>query len=121
MLRDSRAVALIVSEGVLPVRRRWQVFPICGTSSSAAPRASGGFARRSDGKERRRFHGGRHVRRQACFWLYSSGSTGVRGNGAHPFDLEATADSMGSLCQHPRTGRRVSGPKLFFAYGLATA
>jgi benzoate-CoA ligase len=125
MLNDSRAKALIVSEALLP-----QFAPILGQCPQLRHVAVSGAGA----------HG--HARLQdlmaaaptaldpapttaddACFWLYSSGSTGQPKGTVHVHSsLIQTAELYGRAVLGIREDDLVfSAAKLFFAYGLGNA
>ena len=125
MLRDSRACALIVSASLLPqfeaVRSRIPTLKhliVAGSESPAGP----SFAALLAG------HGG-PIRAaetcpdDACFWLYSSGSTGVPKGTVHVHgSLIQTAELYGRAILGITPDDVVfSAAKLFFAYGLGNA
>jgi benzoate-CoA ligase len=122
MLRDSRARALVVSEGLLPTfapllgklpllkhvlvsGKQSYGHRLLSAEMSAAPP---------------RFDAAPTLCDDACFWLYSSGSTGTPKGTVHlQSDLVQTAE----LYARPVLGAReddvyFSAAKLFFAYGL---
>ncbi len=125
MLRDSRAQALIVSEPLLAVFQpilRTQPFlkhvVVSGKSSSAHPRLSDLTARAPA-----EFTAAPTRPDDACFWLYSSGSTGAPKGVVH---AQTSMIRTAELYAQPILGIResdvvFSAAKLFFAYGLGNA
>ena len=122
MLRDSRAVALVVSEGLLatfaplvPAIPGLKHVLVSGGDARGHTSLAGLLARSPD-----RFDAAPTCADEACFWLYSSGSTGAPKGTVHVHSsLEATAE----LYAKPILGIResdvvFSAAKLFFAYGL---
>ena len=125
MLRDSRACALIVSGALLPV---------FATLFDKMPRLkhvivshgdSGGFHSFSkllaDAEDT--FEPAATSGDDACFWLYSSGSTGAPKGTIH---AHASLIRTAEMYARPILGIReddlvFSAPKLFFAYGLGNA
>jgi benzoate-CoA ligase len=125
MLRDSRAVALVVSAALLPV-----FAPLLGTLpdlrhvivSGAAGDA--GAAQLSlaalTAAAAPEFPAAETTCDDACFWLYSSGSTGAPKGTIH---VQSSLISTAELYARPVLGIReddvvFSAAKLFFAYGL---
>jgi benzoate-CoA ligase len=125
MLRDSRACALMVSEpllpqleplrGAIPTLKHWIV---AGSQSPAASSFATLLARGAEPVQ-----AAETCPDDACFWLYSSGSTGAP---------KGTVHVHGSLIQTAELyGRAILGigpddvvfsaAKLFFAYGLGNA
>ena len=122
MLRDSRAVALLVSEALLPVfAPLLDKLPdlkhviVSGRDAHGRTLLSSLLAQSAD-----RFEAAPTCADEACFWLYSSGSTGAPKGTVHVHtSLEATAE----LYAKPILGIQesdlvFSAAKLFFAYGL---
>ena len=125
MLRDSRAVALIVSAPLLPV-----FTPLLGALPDlkhvivAGATGDIGPTHRSlpalmaaAGKD---FAAAETTCDDACFWLYSSGSTGPPKGTVH---VQSSLISTAELYAKPVLGIReddvvFSAAKLFFAYGL---
>jgi benzoate-CoA ligase len=125
MLRDSRAEALIVSAALLPIFEpilAGQPFlkhvVVSGAKTSGRPnlselmtQASGAFTTAPTGPD------------DACFWLYSSGSTGAPKGVVH---VQTSMMRTAELYAQPILGIResdvvFSAAKLFFAYGLGNA
>jgi len=147
MLHDSRALMLVVSHDLLP-----QFEPILGhspflkhvltageptpgaslTRAASSGAASAGDAPRSASTRTLRevlatspacFEPAPTLRDEACFWLYSSGSTGVPKGAVHVHSslLETAAlyaQATLGLNEHDIV---FSAAKLFFAYGLGNA
>ncbi|TAK52025.1 MAG: benzoate-CoA ligase family protein, partial [Betaproteobacteria bacterium] len=125
MLSDSRAQALLVSEALLPA-----FAPLIGKLPFlrhvivSGPDAKGQVAFKDV------LAGGRTqlataptTRDDACFWLYSSGSTGMPKGTLH---VQSTLVLTAELYARPILGLResdvvFSAAKLFFAYGLGNA
>jgi benzoate-CoA ligase len=125
MLRDSRACALIVSAPLLPIftplldqmPRLKHVIVSHGESSGFHSFAKL-LANAQDTFEPAASSGD-----DACFWLYSSGSTGAPKGTIH---AHASLIQTAELYARPILGIReddvvFSAPKLFFAYGLGNA
>ena len=116
MLEDSRAKALFVSQALLP-----QFAPLL----SSVQHVVAGDAAFCEfmGRGADTFACARTTRDDACFWLYSSGSTGAPKGTVHVHaSLAMTAD----LYAEPVLGLReddvlFSAAKLFFAYGLGNS
>ncbi len=122
MLRDSRARALIVSAALLPT-----FAPLLGALPDlkhviVSGGESGGhdsFAKLLAGAETR-FTPVATTCDDACFWLYSSGSTGAPKGTVH---VHSSLIQTAELYAKPILGLReddlvFSAAKLFFAYGL---
>ena len=125
MLEDSRVRALVVSETLLPV-----FAPLLGKLPSLRHVIVSG----------RDAHGHLHLQKlmagagtkfepaptkadEACFWLYSSGSTGAPKGAVH---VHSSLIQTAELYARPILGIResdvvFSAAKLFFAYGLGNA
>jgi benzoate-CoA ligase len=125
MLRDSRAQALIVSEALLPVFEpilKNQPFlkqlVVSGDHGSKHPRLMDLMA--TAGKD---FTAAPTRADDACFWLYSSGSTGAPKGVVH---AQTSMVRTTELYAQPVLGIQenevvFSAAKLFFAYGLGNA
>jgi benzoate-CoA ligase len=122
MLRDSRSVALVVSEGLLPT-----LAPILGSlpdlrhvlvsgSDAHGHTSLAGLLGLNAGT----FAPAATCADDACFWLYSSGSTGAPKGTVHVHSsLDATARLYGSpILGIEESDVVFSAAKLFFAYGL---
>jgi benzoate-CoA ligase len=122
MLRDSRARALIVSAPLLPT-----VAPLLGTLPHLRHViVSGGEAGKHHSlaklmaAARADFDAADTTCDDACFWLYSSGSTGAPKGTVH---VQSSLIQTAELYAKPILGIReedvvFSAAKLFFAYGL---
>jgi benzoate-CoA ligase len=125
MLRDSRACVLIVSAPLLPLftpllgeMPRLKHVIVSGGEADGfdslqtlLPRASDSFEAAATSCD------------DPCFWLYSSGSTGVPKGTIH---VHSSLIQTAELYARPILGIReddvvFSAPKLFFAYGLGNA
>lgn len=136
MLRDSRACALIVSAPLLAtfaplldqmprlkhvIVSHGESGGLVGMGACATPSFHSLAKVMADAQDR--FDAAATSRDDACFWLYSSGSTGVPKGTIHAHtSLIQTAE----LYARPILGIReddvvFSAPKLFFAYGLGNA
>ena len=113
MLADSRAKALVVSEPLLPTFRpllkgqQVIVSPFKDVLSKGSDKLAAAPTTRDD----------------ACFWLYSSGSTGMPKGTVHVHSsliLTAELYSKGVLGMKD-SDTVFSAAKLFFAYGLGNA
>jgi benzoate-CoA ligase len=123
MLRDSRAVALVVSEGLLPT-----LSPVMRDLPDLRHVIVSGGAQGDGFKSMRallalgeaRFATVPTSPDEPCFWLYSSGSTGAPKGTVHVHtSLEATAELYGKPVLGIQESDVVfSAAKLFFAYGL---
>ena len=129
MLHDSRARALVVSAPLLPT-----IAPVLADAPAPAPRDRV----RSPGADESgathslaalmaaastSFEPAETTRDDACFWLYSSGSTGAPKGTVH---VHSSLILTAELYARPVLGLReddvvFSGAKLFFAYGLGNA
>jgi benzoate-CoA ligase len=113
MLEDSRARALFVSQALLP-----QFAPLVSSIRHVVSDVPKFIDSGADS-----FAPARTTSDDACFWLYSSGSTGAPKGTVHVHSgLELTAE----LYAKPVLGIReddvvFSAAKLFFAYGLGNA
>jgi benzoate-CoA ligase len=123
MLRDSRAQALFVSKPLLPTFE-----PLVGTLLTLHQV----FVAGDDGEHSvaqlvrsgsREHHAASTCSDEACFWLYSSGSTGAPKGTVHLHShLVQTAELYGRSILGIRENDLVfSAAKLFFAYGLGNA
>jgi benzoate-CoA ligase len=125
MLRDSRAVALVVSAPLLPI-----FTPLFGTLPelkhvivSGATGDMGSMHRslmELMAAAETEFPPAATTRDDACFWLYSSGSTGPPKGTVH---VQSSLIATAELYAKPILGIReadvvFSAAKLFFAYGL---
>lgn len=122
MLRDSRAKVLFVSRSIFPAFDGLHnaIPSLLRVVISEAPLADGGDfgAILEDGEDE--FEAADTCADDACFWLYSSGSTGEPKGTVHCHSsLIQTAELYGRplLGLAPRD-RTFSAAKLFFAYGL---
>ena len=125
MLRDSRAQTLVVSETLLPAFEpilEGQPFLkhviVSGESNSAQPRLKDLV-----GKAEKNFTAAPTRADDACFWLYSSGSTGMPKGVVH---VHTSMIRTAELYAQPILGIQdsdlvFSAAKLFFAYGLGNA
>jgi benzoate-CoA ligase len=122
MLRDSRARALVVSAPLLPT-----LAPLFGSlphlthvivsGGEAGPHPSLAKLMAAAGKT---FEPAETTCDDACFWLYSSGSTGAPKGTVH---IQSSLMQTAELYAKPVLGIRdddivFSAAKLFFAYGL---
>jgi benzoate-CoA ligase len=112
MIEDSRARLLFVSDALLPA--------FAGVPNVIAGKA--GFEQFMQ-KGEERFEAARTTCDDACFWLYSSGSTGVPKGTVH---VQSSPLLTAELYARPVLGLReddvvFSAAKLFFAYGLGNA
>ncbi|MDB5753134.1 MAG: putative benzoate-CoA ligase [Ramlibacter sp.] len=123
MLRDSRAQALFVSKPLLPTFE-----PLVGTISTLAQIFVAGAA--GDNSVASLVASGAPDQQvagtcsdDACFWLYSSGSTGAPKGTVHLHShLVQTAELYGRAVLGLRQDDVVySAAKLFFAYGLGNS
>lgn len=122
VLRDSRARTLLVSRGVFPAFDGLQqaIPTLSRVVISERPLADGGDfgAILEAGKDE--YDAADTVADEACFWLYSSGSTGAPKGTVHCHSsLIQTAEFYGRpLLGLTARDRCFSAAKLFFAYGL---
>jgi benzoate-CoA ligase len=125
MLKDSRARALVVSEALLPV-----FAPLFGRLPAlehviVSGKGAGGHLAFSDliAKSPASFTAAPTTSDDACFWLYSSGSTGLPKGTVHVHSsMILTAELYGRGVLGIEEGDVVfSAAKLFFAYGLGNA
>ncbi len=126
MLRDSRARALIVSDALLPsfapLARSWgpELEHVIVSGGHAGEHRS--FASLLE-PARGPFPPAPTTADDACFWLYSSGSTGSPKGTVH---VQASLIQTAELYARPVLGLEqddlvFSAAKLFFAYGLGNA
>ncbi len=125
MLEDSRARALVVSEALLP-----NFAPILGNLPSlkhvivSGKDAHGHLLLQDLGENAApRFEAAPTTSDDVCFWLYSSGSTGMPKGTVH---IHSSLIQTAELYAVPILGIResdvvFSAAKLFFAYGLGNA
>jgi benzoate-CoA ligase len=119
MLSDSRAKALAVSEALLP-----QFKPLLGRLPFLKHViVSGASFNEILAKGKPEFAAAPTTRDDACFWLYSSGSTGAPKGTIH---VHGSMILTAELYAQPILGIResdvvFSAAKLFFAYGLGNA
>jgi benzoate-CoA ligase len=125
MLHDSRALALVVSEPLLPT-----FAPLLGTSPFLKHVIVSGADARGHlllsaliAQAEARFEPAKTTCDDACFWLYSSGSTGAPKGTVH---VHSSLIQTAELYARPILGIRendvvFSAAKLFFAYGLGNA
>ncbi|MCF8466027.1 MAG: benzoate-CoA ligase family protein [Sneathiella sp.] len=122
ILEDSRATALFVSSDLLPqFERHLDSHPALKTVI-----ISGGDARADNaldtllGPQSTEFTAARTRRDDMCFWLYTSGTTGMPKGTVHlQANLRATADLYAIKTIGVREDDVMfSAAKLFFAYGL---
>ncbi|MBN9460125.1 MAG: benzoate-CoA ligase family protein [Burkholderiales bacterium] len=131
MLRDSRAQVLFVSQALLPVFEELagRIPTLRHTVVSRAPLEAGGAAPQGPGitdfdallaSGSDTFEPADTIADEACFWLYSSGSTGAPKGTVH---IHSSLVETAELYALPVLGIResdivFSAAKLFFAYGL---
>src|SRR6266404_3041172 len=125
MLHDSRALALVVSEPLLPT-----FAPLLGTSPflkhvivSGADASGHLLLSALLAQAEARFEPAKTTCDDACFWLYSSGSTGAPKGTVH---VHSSLIQTAELYARPILGITesdvvFSAAKLFFAYGLGNA
>ncbi len=122
MLHDSRAIALLVSEALLPT-----IAPLLGKLPDlkhviVSGQDVHGNTLLSDllAKSADQFEAVPTCADEACFWLYSSGSTGAPKGTVHVHtSLDATAELYGKpILGIVESDVVFSAAKLFFAYGL---
>jgi benzoate-CoA ligase len=127
MLGDSRASALVVSPALLPAfeqaiaeggRAHLREIIVAGEAAPAHRQLDALLAKARDSLEPASTTGD-----DACFWLYSSGSTGPPKGTVH---LHSSLIQTAELYARPVLGIReddvvFSAAKLFFAYGLGNA
>ncbi len=130
LLNDSRAVALIVSEplyaNIEPIRKnlKWlkHVVVVPSPGSKSVPAGTINFADwiKSESTE---LAPADTSRDDACFWLYSSGTTGFPKGAVHlQHDMVYCAENYArSVLGIDEKDRTFSVAKLFFAYGLGNA
>jgi benzoate-CoA ligase len=126
MLRDSRARALVVSdalyERLAPAAADQSALRHVIVSGDAAPTGTRRFADLLAAASREATTAPTS-RDDACFWLYSSGSTGAPKGAVHlQSHLRLTAELYAKPVLGIREGDVVfSAAKLFFAYGLGNS
>ena len=125
MLQDSRARVLVVSEALLP-----SFAPLIGKlpflkQVIVSGKNAQGHASLQElmSKAGTQFEAAPTTRDDACFWLYSSGSTGAPKGTVH---IHSSLIHTAELYARPVLGIReqdvvFSAAKLFFAYGLGNA
>ncbi|MBI4788106.1 MAG: benzoate-CoA ligase family protein [Chloroflexi bacterium] len=128
LLNDSRAVALIVSEplyaNIAPIREKlkWLKHVIVVGSSTGAQNAPAGTIQFAEWikNESPELAPADTARDDACFWLYSSGTTGFPKGAVHlQHDMIYCAENYArSVLGINENDRTFSVAKLFFAYGL---
>jgi benzoate-CoA ligase len=125
MLKDSRARALVVSEALLPV-----FAPLLGRFPTlrhviVSGKSPGSHLALSDllAKSSASFEPAATTADDACFWLYSSGSTGLPKGTVHVHSsMILTAELYGrGVLGIEESDVVLSAAKLFFAYGLGNA
>ena len=125
MLKDSRARALVVSEALLPV-----FAPLLGKFPGlshviVSGKSAGSHIAMSDllAKSSASFEPAATTADDACFWLYSSGSTGLPKGTVHVHSsMILTAELYGrGVLGIEESDVVLSAAKLFFAYGLGNA
>ncbi|MGH8640057.1 MAG: benzoate-CoA ligase family protein [Burkholderiales bacterium] len=125
MLKDSRARALVVSEALLPV-----FAPLLARIPTlehviVSGKSAGGRLAFSDliAKSSASFEPAATTADDACFWLYSSGSTGQPKGTVHVHSsMMLTAELYGrGVLGIEESDVVFSAAKLFFAYGLGNA
>ncbi len=130
LLNDSRAVALVVSEplysSIEPIRRnlKWlkHVIVVPTAGSKGVPAGTINFADWIK-NESTELTPADTSRDDACFWLYSSGTTGFPKGAVHlQHDMVYCAENYArSVLDINESDRTFSVAKLFFAYGLGNA
>ncbi len=130
MLRDSRAKVLFVSAallpplqgilGAIPTLRRVVVSAAPGGAAAAAPAGGDSTFAALLAQGTDQFQAADTTADDACFWLYSSGSTGAPKGTVH---VHSSLIQTAELYARPILGIRdndvvFSAAKLFFAYGL---
>jgi benzoate-CoA ligase len=128
MLRDSRARALIVSAQLLPtiapiLPRHPQLRHVIVSGPSAEEAGTTHTLAALTAKASVNFAAAATTCDDACFWLYSSGSTGAPKGTVH---VHSSLIQTAELYAKPVLGIReddvvFSAAKLFFAYGLGNA
>src|SRR5690606_8382088 len=125
MLRDSRAKALFVSRALFPAFDGLHnaIPSLSRVVISEAPLADGGDVGAILDSGEDEFEAADTSSDDACFWLYSSGSTGLPKGTVH---CHSSLIQTAEFYARPILGigerdRTFSAAKLFFAYGLGNA
>jgi benzoate-CoA ligase family protein len=125
LLNDSRATTLIVSEplyaSIEPIRSKLKFLQhiVVAGQAQAAPDGAIEFAEWTRGESPELAPADTSVD-DACFWLYSSGTTGFPKGAVHlQHDMVYCAENYArSVLDIAESDRTFSVAKLFFAYGL---